>query len=61
MTIRVLLSNYNYKYEFLTLYNANNNRSKDFHYKYEITDYLLNKKVVAFQQSFLNKSLIIYY
>lgn len=61
MTIRVFLNNYNYKYGLLTLFNTNNNKSKDYLFKYEITEYLLNKKVVAFQQSFLNKSLIIFY
>lgn len=61
MTIRVFLSNYNYKYNFLTLYNTNNNRSKYFHFKYEISEYLLNKKVEAFMQSLVNQDLIIYY
>lgn len=61
MTINQFLKNYTYNYKSLKLINVGTDKVKEFSIPYSLTDYLKSKKVKAFNQSFLDKSLIIYY
>lgn len=61
MNVRNLLKNLEYNKELLTLENTSTLRQKTYTGYYQLTEYMKNKKVVAYTYSFSSKEIIIYY